>query len=204
MGMTQGLLATMVAATAPADLRGTAFGFFNPVSGVAMLVASGRQQLSSAPTVAPMNIDWTTFTPVPALAGGIVIGLAAALFLLGTGRVAGIAGIVATPWRALRNGATLRPQAVSLVFIAGLLVSPWVWRLFAPLPVAVLNVGWGGLVVAGLLVGVGVRMGNGCTSGHGVCGLSRLSLRSLVNVLAFMGAGVATVFVLRHVLPRLA
>ena len=86
------------------------------------------------------------------------------------------------------------------VIIGGLLIAPWVWRLFAPLPVARVDVGWPLIVVAGLLVGVGVRMGNGCTSGHGVCGLSRWSLRSLVNVLAFMGAGVATVFVLRHVL----
>ena len=86
------------------------------------------------------------------------------------------------------------------MFVLGLLVAPWCWRLVAPLPSATVDVGPLGLVVAGLLVGVGVRMGNGCTSGHGVCGLSRLSLRSLVNVLAFMGAGFVTVFVLRHVL----
>jgi hypothetical protein len=88
---------------------------------------------------------------------------------------------------------------VRLLFLAGLLVSSWVWGLFAPLPEARLDVGIGGLVVAGLLVGVGVRLGNGCTSGHGVCGLSRFSLRSLANVMAFMGAGVVTVFVLRHI-----
>jgi hypothetical protein len=92
------------------------------------------------------------------------------------------------------------PERNRLLFIVGLLLSPWVWRLFAPLPTATVDVGVVGLVVAGLLVGIGARMGNGCTSGHGVCGLSRLSPRSLVNVLAFMGAGVAAVFVLRHVL----
>ena len=81
-----------------------------------------------------------------------------------------------------------------------MLLAPWCWRLVAPLPAAAVDVGLAGLVVAGLLVGVGVRMGNGCTSGHGVCGLSRFSLRSLVNVLAFMGTGVVTVYVLRHLI----
>jgi uncharacterized membrane protein YedE/YeeE len=145
-----------------------------------------------------MTIDWTHFTPWASLAGGLVIGLAAALYLLANGRIAGIAGIVASPLRALLAGTSLRPDANRLLFIVGLLVAPWVWRLAAPLPVATVDVGTAGLVVAGLLVGVGVRMGNGCTSGHGVCGLSRFSGRSLVNVLAFMGAGFATVFVLRH------
>jgi len=147
-----------------------------------------------------MSMAFTQFTPWPSLAGGIVIGLGVALLLLGTGRIAGIAGIVASPLRALTAGASLRPEAGRLLFLLGLLLAPWCWRLFAPLPLAAVDVGTPGLVVAGLLVGVGVRMGNGCTSGHGVCGLSRFSLRSFVNVLAFMGAGFATVFVLRHVL----
>jgi uncharacterized membrane protein YedE/YeeE len=150
-----------------------------------------------------MSIAWTQFTPWASLAGGLVIGLATALYLLGSGRVAGIAGIVASPLRALMAGASLHAEANRLLFIAGLLAAPWVWRAVAPLPPAPVDVGTAGLVVAGLLVGVGVRMGNGCTSGHGVCGLSRFSLRSLVNVLAFMGAGVVTVFVLRHVLKGL-
>ncbi len=145
-----------------------------------------------------MTIDWSHFTPWASLAGGVVIGLAAALYLLANGRIAGIAGIVASPLRALLAGTSLRPDANRLLFIVGLLVAPWVWRLAAPLPAATVDVGTASLVVAGLLVGVGVRMGNGCTSGHGVCGLSRFSGRSLVNVLAFMGAGFATVFVLRH------
>ena len=122
-----------------------------------------------------MSIAWNVFTPWQALAGGLLIGLATALYLLGNGRVAGIASIVASPLRA-----------------------PWLWRWFAPLPNPTVDVGTLSLISAGLLVGVGVRMGNGCTSGHGVCGLSRLSMRSLVNVLAFMAAGVATVTVLRH------
>lgn len=146
-----------------------------------------------------MTIDWSHFTPWMSLAGGVVIGLAAALYLLANGRIAGIAGIVASPLRALLAGTSLRPEMSRLLFIAGLLVAPWVWRLAAPLPAATVDVGTASLVVAGLLVGVGVRMGNGCTSGHGVCGLSRFSGRSLVNVLAFMGAGFATVFVLRHI-----
>lgn len=145
-----------------------------------------------------MSIDWSSFTPWHSLAGGLVIGLATALFLMGTGRIAGIAGIVASPLRAMLAGTSLRPDTGRLLFLLGLLLAPWCWQAFAPLPVAEVDVGTTGLVVAGLLVGVGVRMGNGCTSGHGVCGLSRFSPRSLVNVLAFMGAGVVTVFILRH------
>ena len=147
-----------------------------------------------------MTIAWNLFTPWSALAGGLLIGLAAALYVLGNGRVAGIAGIVASPLRALTSGASMTPERTRLLFIGGLLFAPWIWRVFAPLPMPTVDIGSAGLVAAGLFVGVGVRMGNGCTSGHGVCGLSRFSLRSLVNVLAFMGAGFATVFVLRHLL----
>ena len=145
-----------------------------------------------------MTIDWPQFTPWASLAGGLVIGLATALFLFGNGRIAGIAGIIASPLRAVLSGSSLRPDLNRLLFVLGLLLAPWAWQLVAPLPAARVDVGTLALVAAGLLVGVGVRMGNGCTSGHGVCGLSRFSLRSLVNVLAFMGAGFATVFVLRH------
>ena len=145
-----------------------------------------------------MNIDWAQFTPWAALTGGLVIGIATALYLLGSGRIAGIAGIVASPLRAVLERRSLSPESNRLLFIAGLLLAPWVWRLFAPWPGASVDVGTGALLAAGLLVGVGVRMGNGCTSGHGVCGLSRSSLRSLVNVLAFMGAGFVTVYVMRH------
>ena len=150
-----------------------------------------------------MSIDFLHFTPWTALAGGAVIGLAAALYLFANGRIAGIAGIVASPLRAVMKGNSLRPHADKLLFVLGLMLAPWVWRLLAPLPAVAVDVGTAALVAAGLFVGIGVRMGNGCTSGHGVCGLSRFSLRSLVNVLAFMGAGVVTVFVLRHALGYL-
>lgn len=147
-----------------------------------------------------MSIDWSHFTPWASLSGGVVIALATALYLFGNGRIAGIAGILASPLRALMAGTSLRPDANRLLFVLGLLLAPWCWRLVSPLPTASVDVGNLGLIVAGLLVGIGVRMGNGCTSGHGVCGLSRFSLRSLVNVLAFMGAGFITVFVLRHLM----
>jgi uncharacterized protein len=146
-----------------------------------------------------MSIDFLHFTPWTALGGGAVIGLAAALYLFANGRIAGIAGIVSSPLRALMAGSSLRPHADRLFFVLGLLLAPWAWRAVSPMLAPVVDVGMAALAAAGLLVGIGVRMGNGCTSGHGVCGLSRFSLRSLVNVLAFMGAGVVTVFVLRHV-----
>jgi uncharacterized protein len=144
-----------------------------------------------------MTIDWNAFTPTHALLGGAAIGLASGLYALGNGRIAGIASIVGDSLQGLRQRSA--PDASRWFFLAGLLVAPWLWQMIAPLPNMSVDVGWAGLLLAGLLVGVGVRMGNGCTSGHGVCGLSRWSLRSLVNVLAFMGAGVLTVYLLRHV-----
>jgi uncharacterized protein len=147
-----------------------------------------------------MTIAWTQFSPWSALIGGLAIGLASALYLLGNGRIAGIAGIVASPLRALTSGASLAPELTRLLFIGGLALAPWLWRLVAPLPGGAVDVGWFGVIAAGLLVGIGVRIGNGCTSGHGVCGLSRFSRRSLANVLAFMGAGFLSVFALRHLL----
>lgn len=147
-----------------------------------------------------MNIAWNSFTPWSALAGGLLIGLATALYLLGVGRIAGIAGIVAAPLRKLLAGQSLAPERGRLLFIGGLLLAPLLWRLVAPLPALTVDVGPVALIAAGLLVGFGARMGNGCTSGHGVCGLSRLSPRSLVHVLVFMGMGFATVYVLRHLL----
>jgi uncharacterized protein len=149
-----------------------------------------------------MSIDWNAFTPTHALIGGAAIGLASGLYVLGNGRIAGIAGIVGESLKDVRQRSA--PDVTRWLFIAGLLVAPWLWQVVAPLPNMSVDVGWIGVLVAGLLVGVGVRMGNGCTSGHGVCGLSRWSLRSLVNVLAFMGAGVVTVFVLRHLMGAAA
>lgn len=142
-----------------------------------------------------MNIDWTSFTPYASLAGGVLIGLAAAMFLLLNGRIAGISGVL---------GGLLRPAKGDVgwrvAFLVGMVGAPTVYALVASVPVPRIDAGWAALVVAGLLVGVGTRYGSGCTSGHGVCGLSRLSLRSLVATGAFMVAGFVTVFVVRHVL----
>ena len=142
-----------------------------------------------------MTIDWTHFTPWASLAGGILLGLASALFILVNGRVLGISGIL---------GGLLRPRAGDagwrIAFIAGMLAAPAVWALFTVPVVPRIEAGPAVLVVAGLLVGWGTRYGSGCTSGHGVCGLSRMSPRSLVATLAFMGTGFATVFVMRHLL----
>ncbi|WP_341906351.1 YeeE/YedE family protein [Polaromonas sp. YR568] len=142
-----------------------------------------------------MSINWNAFTPWHALAGGMLIGLAAALLLLLNGRIAGISGIVGGLLKPVRNDVAWR-----VAFVAGLVGAPLVYALFAALPAMQVDAGYSTLVVAGLLVGVGTRYGAGCTSGHGVCGLSRLSLRSLAATAAFMGAGFATVFLVRHVL----
>ena len=140
-----------------------------------------------------MNIDWSAFTPWSAATGGVVIGLAAALLVLVNGRVAGISGIV---------GGTLHPRAGDfawrLAFVAGLLLAPLAYATAAVLPSATIGAGYPVLIVAGFLVGLGTRFAGGCTSGHGVCGLSRLSSRSLVATLSFMAAGFCTVFVVRH------
>ncbi len=140
-------------------------------------------------------IDWTHFTPWTSLAGGLLIGAAAAMFLLLNGRIAGISGIL---------GGLLRPKVGDIgwrvTFILGLLAAPLIYRLFAPLPIVQVDADTASLVVAGLLVGVGTRYGSGCTSGHGVCGLSRLSGRSLIATAAFMAAGFVTVFVVRHLM----
>lgn len=140
-----------------------------------------------------MNIDWNQFTPWASLAGGIILGVAAALFVLLNGRVLGISGIL---------GGLLKPRAGDagwrIAFVAGLVAAPVLWRLFAPLPVVRVDASLPVLVIAGLLVGWGTRYGSGCTSGHGVCGLARLSPRSLAATLAFMAAGFATVYIARH------
>ncbi|MES2017970.1 MAG: YeeE/YedE family protein [Pseudomonadota bacterium] len=141
-----------------------------------------------------MTITWSQFTPWTALAGGLLIGLAAAMLLLLNGRIAGISGIVGGLLRAQRGERGWR-----VAFIAGLMAAPLLYRCFAPLPVAQVDAGYALLIVAGLLVGAGTRYGAGCTSGHGVCGISRLSPRSLVATAVFMLAGFATVFVVRHI-----
>ena len=143
-----------------------------------------------------MTIDFANFTPWASLAGGVLLGVASALFILLNGRVLGISGIV---------GGLLTPKAGDIgwrvALLAGLFAAPIVYALLAPAGFVTaprIDAGFGLVVLAGLLVGIGTRYGSGCTSGHGVCGLSRLSPRSLVATLAFMGTGFVTVFVIRH------
>lgn len=142
-----------------------------------------------------MTINWINFTPWTALAGGVLIGAAAGLFVVLNGRIAGISGLLAS---LLERGAEGRGEKA--LFLPGILLAPLCWLLMAELPAAEFQTNWLGLLAAGLLVGFGTRYGSGCTSGHGVCGISRLSPRSIVATLAFMAAGFATVFVLRHLL----
>ena len=142
-----------------------------------------------------MSIDWNHFTPFAALAGGVLIGIAAAMFALLNGRIAGISGVLGGLLRPARGDVAWR-----VAFVLGLAAAPLAYVLFAAWPRPRIDAGYGALVVAGLLVGVGTRYGAGCTSGHGVCGLSRRSPRSLAATAAFMGAGFVTVFVTRHLL----
>ena len=143
-----------------------------------------------------MTIDFAHFTPMTSLAGGLMIGAAASILLLFNGRIAGISGIVGHQLRARAGEAPWR-----LAFV-GLVAAPLVYQLARGLPDARVDASLPVLVVAGLLVGYGTRVGSGCTSGHGVCGLSRLSPRSMVATGLFMAVAVATVFVLRHSLAR--
>jgi uncharacterized membrane protein YedE/YeeE len=145
-----------------------------------------------------MNIDWAHFTPWSSLSGGIILGVASALFILINGRVLGISGIL---------GGLLPPKAGDtfwrLAFLAGMFASPWLFNLLAPAALISppqIDADLIMLVIAGLLVGFGTRYGSGCTSGHGVCGLSRMSPRSLVATLSFMAAGFLTVYVVRHLI----
>ena len=140
-----------------------------------------------------MSIDWNAFTPGSAVVGGVLIGIAAGMFALLNGRIAGISGVVGGLLTPAKGDVSWRAA-----FVLGLVGTPLVYTVFAVLPRLQIDADYGALVVAGLLVGVGTRYGSGCTSGHGVCGLSRLSPRSLVATAAFMGAGFVTVFVMRH------
>jgi len=142
-----------------------------------------------------MTIDWNAFTPWSALAGGMLIGVAAGLFALLNGRIAGISGIIGSLYRPSSGEIGWR-----IAFIAGLAGAPLVYLLFSALPALQIDAGYGALLIAGFLVGIGTRYGAGCTSGHGVCGISRLSPRSIVATLLFMTTGVVTVYALRHLL----
>lgn len=136
------------------------------------------------------------FTPLLGLIGGGLIGLGAALYLLFDGRIAGISGIVGGLFSPVRSDVSLR-----VAFITGLLAGPFLVSLTgAPLPAVQVTGAWPILVIGGFLVGFGTRLGSGCTSGHGVCGLARRSPRSIAATLLFMGSGIAVVFVTRHVI----
>jgi len=140
-----------------------------------------------------MNIDWHHFTPWASLAGGTIIGVAAAAFALFNGRIAGISGILGGLLRPVRGDIGWR-----MAFLLGLVGAPLAYAMFAALPAVTVAADNLTLIIAGLLVGLGTRYGAGCTSGHGVCGLSRQSPRSLAATAAFMLAGFATVFAMRH------
>jgi uncharacterized membrane protein YedE/YeeE len=142
-----------------------------------------------------MTIDMLAFTPGSALAGGILIGIAAAMFILLNGRIAGISGILGGLLAPVKGDIVWR-----LAFLGGMVFAPVLWRIAAVLPTLEIAASYPMLVIAGLLVGISTRYGSGCTSGHGVCGISRLSPRSLAATAAFMTSGFLTVFVIRHVL----
>lgn len=145
-----------------------------------------------------MTIDWIHFTPWQSLGGGILLGLASAAFILVNGRILGISGILGgllvsrmadVGWRiAFLLGMAASPFVAGFIFPEGLIEAPRI------------EAGYATIAIAGLLVGFGTRYGSGCTSGHGVCGLSRLSPRSLVSTLTFMGLGFAMVYVVRHLI----
>ena len=140
-----------------------------------------------------IQIDWQVFTPI-SLVGGLILGVATVILLLGIGRIAGISGITSS---------LLKPKRVEMwqvLFIAGLVLSPLLYSVFRPLPDIEVTTSLPLLVAAGVLVGFGTRLGSGCTSGHGICGNARLSPRSMVATATFMVFGIITVFIGRQVL----
>jgi len=140
-----------------------------------------------------IQIDWQVFTPI-SLVGGLMLGVATVILLLGIGRIAGISGIFSS---------LLKPKRVEMwqvLFIAGLVISPLLYGLVKPLPVLEISTSIPLLIVAGLLVGFGTRLGSGCTSGHGICGNARLSPRSMAATVTFMLFGIVTVYLGRHIL----
>ncbi|QWD92482.1 YeeE/YedE family protein [Polynucleobacter asymbioticus] len=143
-----------------------------------------------------MHIDWLAFTPGPSLLGGVLLGIATSAYVLLHGRILGISGII---------GGLLRPVKQMwvwrIVLLLGILSSPlWAIFLLDMYPVQIIDADWPAVILAGLLVGFGAQYGSGCTSGHGICGLSRLSPRSLIAIISFMFSGFVIVYVLRHLL----
>lgn len=142
-----------------------------------------------------MQLDAIHFTPWLSLAGGVLIGLAAAWLVVFNGRIAGISGIVVGLFAA-RSG----ERDWRVAFVAGLIAAPLAMRAAGAGLTPQVDAGWPELMAAGLLVGIGTRYAGGCTSGHGVCGMSRGALRSVVATATFMVAGFVTVFVRQHML----
>ena len=138
-----------------------------------------------------MKIDFVNFTPIPALIGGIVIGLAVVLFFYSTGRLAGVSGIANNALTKNTNRAT------NLLFLIGLISGPIFYQLFisADVPYLINNNALI-LIIGGLLVGIGTQIGMGCTSGHGVCGISRFSVRSIIATISFIFSGVIVVYLM--------
>lgn len=143
-----------------------------------------------------MTIDINHFTPYASFAGGALIGIAAAILILFNGRIAGVSGILG---QAL-NGGVVRDNLWRIAFVMGIIAAPAIWQIWVgEIEIAIeTNSLW--LIIAGLLVGVGTSHGSGCTSGHGICGLSRFSMRSIIATLSFMVTGMVTVFIIRHLL----
>lgn len=142
-----------------------------------------------------MSIDWANFTWWQSISGGVLIGLASALLLYFNGRIAGISGIVGGLFKPTKDDIGWR-----VAFIAGLMISSFIFLIARPLPVSIIDADVSTLVIAGVMVGFGTRYGSGCTSGHGVCGLSRGSLRSIVATTSFIVAGMFTVYFVQHLL----
>ena len=143
-----------------------------------------------------LTIDWVNFATGSALLGGVMLGVGASLLLIFSGKIAGISGIVA--YLINPNNSDRKETAWRALFLIGLISAGLVYQLFAAFPPVTINANNSTLIVAGLLVGFGSRMGSGCTSGHGICGLSRLSLRSLVATLSFMLSGFALTYAMLH------
>ncbi|MFM1955282.1 MAG: hypothetical protein RIR20_102 [Pseudomonadota bacterium] len=143
-----------------------------------------------------MNIDLSHFTPYASFAGGILIGIAAAILILFNGRIAGVSGILG---QAL-NGGIVRDNLWRIAFVMGIIAAPALWQIWVgEIEISIeTNALW--LIIAGLFVGVGTSYGSGCTSGHGICGLSRFSMRSVIATLSFMLTGMVTVYMMRHIL----
>ena len=139
-----------------------------------------------------MRIDWSHFTPLESLGGGLLIGLAAAAFMIVHGRIMGVSGILGGIVRPLKGDFLWRAT-----FMLGLIAAPFIARLVGLLPEAQIEGSLVQLVIAGLLVGIGTALGSGCTSGHGVCGIARLSPRSIVATILFVGSGMVTVWAIR-------